>query len=89
MSVQQVPQSYAIETTCPIVINSIESIFSYQTASTVAVNKNVNSRSASCYPNDYAYLQVYTAETATKCCSNNALQKNINTNTNSSNMMGY
>jgi hypothetical protein len=84
MSVQRVPQNYSIETICPLVVNPTESIFAYQTASTVQVNHNVNSQFSSCFPNDYAYLQVYTAESANKCCSNNALRKSS-----SGNMMGY
>jgi len=86
MSVQKVVPNYAIETLCPIVINSAESIFAYQTASTVAISHNVNGRFAGCYPDDYAYLQVYTAEAAKKCCGNNALNKNISS---SNNMNGY
>ncbi len=79
MSVQKVNTNYAIETVCPIVINSSEAIFSYQTASTVAISHNVNGRSPACFPNDYAYLQVYTAQAAKKCCGNNAVKKNPNT----------
>ena len=85
MSVQKVSPNYAIETLCPIVVNSAESIFAYQTATTVAVNRNVNSGFAGCFPTDYAYLQVYTAKQANKCCSNNALEKN----TSSANNMMY
>ena len=82
MSVQKVYPNYAIETLCPIVINSTETIFGYQTASTVAISHNVNGRFAGCFPNDYAYLQVYTANQATKCCDNNALHKNVTNMTN-------
>lgn len=76
MSVQKVQQNYSIETLCPIVVNATESIFAYQTASAVSVNHNVGARSSGCFPTDYAYLQVYTAKSAYKCCSNNALKKN-------------
>lgn len=75
MSVQRVNATYAIETVCPIVINSTEAIFSYQMASNVIVKQNVNGR-PECYPNDYAYLQVYSAQNAKKCCENNALKMN-------------
>lgn len=75
MSVQRVNATYAIETVCPIVINSTEAIFSYQMASTVALNQNVNGR-PECYPNDYAYLQLYSSQNAKKCCENNALKMN-------------
>jgi hypothetical protein len=78
MSVQSAKTNFPLENTCPIVINSTEAIFSYQTASTVAISQNVNGRSPSCFPNDYAYLQVYTAQAAKKCCDNNAVKKNPN-----------
>lgn len=81
MSVQRINTTNAIETVCPIVINSSEAIFSYQMASTVALNKNVNGR-AECYPNDYAYLQIYSYQNAKKCCENNALKMNSNMNMN-------
>jgi len=76
MSVQRVVSSNTIETTCPIVVNSSEAIFSYQMASSVLVDKNVNGR-PECYPNDYAYLQVYSAQNAKKCCENNAYKMNV------------
>jgi hypothetical protein len=75
MSVQRVNVTNAIETVCPIVINSTEAIFSYQMASTVALNQNVNGR-PECYPNDYAYLQIIPSQYAKKCCENNALKMN-------------
>ena len=85
MSVQKVNPNFSLETTCPIVINATESIFAYQTASSVSINKDVNGRSSGCFPTDYAYLQVYTAEAAKKCCDNNALNKNKSV----ANMMSY
>ena len=81
MSVERVNRTYAIETVCPIVINSSEAIFSYQMASTVALNKNVNGRQE-CYPNDYAYLQIYASQNVKKCCDNNALKMNTSNGVN-------
>ena len=83
MSVQRVNVTNAIETVCPIVINASEAIFSYQMASTVALNKNVNGK-PECYPNDYAFLQLQSSQNVPKCCDNNALKKmnnNIGVNT--------
>lgn len=77
MSVQRVNATYAIETVCPIVINSSEAIFTYQMASSVALNKNVNGRQQ-CNPTDYDYLQIYSSQNARKCCENNALKMNMN-----------
>jgi hypothetical protein len=73
MSVQKINNDYAIETTCPIVINTAEAIFSYQMASAVVVNKNVNGN-PDCNPNEYAYSQIYLSQNATKCCDNNAVK---------------
>lgn len=87
MSVQRVTANFAIETVCPIVINATETIFAYQMASTVALNKNVNGRSE-CYPNDYALLQLQSSQNAYKCCNNNALKMN-NMNMSSSGMNMY
>ena len=75
MSVQKVIPNFSIETVCPLIVTPEESIFAYQTASFVSNNRNVNGRSGECFPTDYAYLQVYASNQATKCCSNNALQK--------------
>jgi hypothetical protein len=80
MSVQRVNATYAIETVCPIVVNSTEAIFSYQMASTVALNKNVNGK-PECYPNEYAYLQLYSSQNVKKCCENNALKMSNGVNT--------
>lgn len=76
MSVQKVQPDLLIETACPLVVNQYVSMSAYETASLVAVNQNVNARFSGCFPTDYAYLQVYTAESANRCCSNNALKKN-------------
>lgn len=81
MSVQRINATYAIETVCPIVINSSEAIFTYQMASSVALNKNVNGR-GECYPNDYALLQLQASQNAYKCCENNAIKMNMNTGVN-------
>ena len=83
MSVQRVNTTYAIETVCPIVINSSDAIFTYQMASSVSLNKNVNGR-PECYPNDYAYLQMYASQNVKKCCENNALKMNNNMGVNTS-----
>ena len=80
MSVQKVIQNLSIATVCPLIVTPEDSIFSYQTASFVSNNRNVNGRSSECFPNDYAYLQVYTVNQVPKCCSNNALGKSANTN---------
>jgi len=74
MSVQKVIQNFSIETVCPLIVTPEESILSYQTATFVSNNRNVNGRSGECFPNDYAFLQVYTGNQVAKCCSNNALQ---------------
>ena len=81
MSVQRVNATYAIETVCPIVINSAEAIFTYKMASAIALNRNVNGR-GECYPNDYAILQLQTSQNAYKCCDNNALKMNMNNGVN-------
>ncbi len=80
MSVQKVQPNFSIETVCPIVVNSVESIFAYQTASYVAVNRNVNPNFGECFPTSYAYQQVYTADEAHKCCTNNVLKQNTTNN---------
>lgn len=81
MSVQRVNTINAIETVCPIVINSSDAIFTYQMASSVALNSNVNGR-PECYPNDYAYLQIQSSQNVYKCCENNALKMNMNNGVN-------
>lgn len=57
MSVQKVLPDFSVVTSCPLVITSAETVLTYKTASSVALNKNVNGRSSDCFPNDYAYLQ--------------------------------
>jgi hypothetical protein len=71
MSVQRVEMNVGIDTICPIVVNSADAILTFKTASGVATLSNVNSQFSSCHPDDYAYLQVFTAEQANKCCSYN------------------
>jgi hypothetical protein len=80
MSVQKVLPDFSIVTACPLIITPAETVLTYQTASAVAINQNVNGRSNDCFPNDYAYLQVRPSQQPTQCCSNNALKsynKNI------------
>ena len=87
MSVQKVFPDFSIVTTCPLVITPAETVLTYQTASAVAVNRNVNGRSSECFPNDYAYLQNKPIQKPTSCCSNNALKSNNNRNI--AGMMNY
>lgn len=84
MSVQKVLPDFSVVTSCPLIITSTENILSYQTASTVSLNKNVNGRSSSCFPNDYSYLDVKPVQKPPQCCTNNALvsqNKNLVTGT--------
>lgn len=76
MSVQSPIKNYSIETSCPIVINASESIFSYQMASTVVINKDVNAL-PECFPNEHNYIQSSTS--INSCCGNNVLKSNPNT----------
>lgn len=71
MSVQKAQSNFSINTICPLVVNNTLAILSYQTASTVSLEQDVNSQFSSCHPDDYAYLQVWTAEQAHKCCTTN------------------
>lgn len=80
MSVQKVIPNLSIETTCPLVITPADTILTYQTATTVATTRSVNGRSGECFPNDYAFLQSWTADKVSKCCTNNALQSNNSAN---------
>ncbi len=80
MSVQKEIANFSVSTTCPLIVTPEDSILSYQTATFVSNNRNVNGRSSECFPTDYAYLQVYTTNQAPKCCSNNALQRSSITN---------
>ena len=77
MSVEKVQKIPFIDY-CPLVITPRETILTYQTANAVSSLKDVNGRFPDCFPNDYAYLQVYTAASAPKCCSNNSLKSSIN-----------
>ena len=78
MSVQKIAPNFSIITNCPLVITPMETILTYQTASSLSTNNNVNSRPSEYYPNEYAYFQVYSTSEVPKCCSNNSLKKNIN-----------
>jgi hypothetical protein len=89
MSVQKVIPNFSIETTCPLIVTPEDSIFAYQTASLVSNNKNANGRSSECFPNNYAFLQVYTANQVQRCCSNNAVQKSSSGNVMSMLNYGY
>lgn len=85
MSVQKVSPDFSIITSCPLVITPNDTILTYQTASVVATKKNVNGGSSDCFPNDYAYLQVWSNTQVAKCCSNNALHpSNVNNPANNS-----
>jgi len=86
MSVQKVSPDFSIVTTCPLIITPAEIVLTYQTASSVSINKNVNGRSSECFPNDYAYLQLQSVQKPSTCCSNNALKSN---NINITGMMNY
>lgn len=86
MSVQKVYPDFSVVTTCPLIITPAETILTYQTASGVALNQNVNGRSSECFPNDYAYLQNKPIQKPSSCCSNNALKSY---NKNVAGMMNY
>lgn len=73
MSVQKVLPDFSVATTCPLLITPTETVLTYQTATTVALNQNVNGRAAGCFPNDYAYLDVKPVQKPPQCCTNNAL----------------
>ncbi len=74
MSVQKVSPDFSVVTACPLIITPAETVLTYQTASSVALNRNVNGRSSECFPNDYAYLQNRPVQKPSTCCSNNALK---------------
>ena len=86
MSVQKIPQTYAIITKCPIVIDPNEQILTFKTSSAISQTNPVNSGFSVCFPNDYGYLQGYTAQ----CCGRNSAysvssaiaQANINSSSN-------
>ena len=75
MSVQLNPPRYSIESMCPIVLNQIEAVLTFKTATGIAVNHDVNSSFSSCQPNDYDLRQVYTADQLNKCCGVDLLAK--------------
>lgn len=74
MSVQKVLPDFSVVTTCPLIISPSESILTYQTSSAVSLKQNVNGKSSSCFPNDYAYLGVKPVQKPPQCCTNNALK---------------
>lgn len=89
MSVQKVSPQFSIVTTCPLVITPAETVLTYQTASAVYTFQNVNGRSAECFPNDYAYLDVRPPQQPSQCCSNNVLASTYNKNVASIINQGY
>lgn len=88
MSVQKVLPDFSVVTACPLIITPAETVLTYQTASSVALNQNVNARSGECFPTDYAYLQIRPPQQPPQCCSNNAL-KSYNKNVAGSMNQGY
>lgn len=78
MSVQKVLPDFSVVTACPLLITPAETVLTYQTASSVALNQNVNGRSSVCFPNDYAFLQNKPIQKPSPCCSNNALKLQSN-----------
>ena len=80
MSVQKTQMNVSIDTICPIVINTNDAILTFQTASAVATDRNVNAKFSSCNPTDYSLLQVWDYTQVNKCCTNvsSAQQKNVN-----------
>jgi hypothetical protein len=69
MSVQKVNTNVSLSTICPLVVRPEDNIFLYQSALGVSLRSNVNSGFSSCFPNDYAFLQVYTQNQVNKCCT--------------------
>lgn len=88
MSVQKVLPDFSVATACPLIITPAETVLTYQTASAVALNRNVNGRSGECFPNDYAFLQVRPPQQPSQCCANNAL-KSYNKNVAGAMNYGY
>lgn len=78
MSVQKVLPDFSVVTACPLIITPAETVLTYQTASSVAINQNVNGRTSECFPNDYAYSQNKPVQKPSPCCSNNALKLRTN-----------
>lgn len=74
MSVQKVLPDFSVVTACPLIITPAETVLTYQTASLVALNQNVNGKASDCFPNDYAYLGVKPVQKPPQCCTNNALK---------------
>lgn len=86
MSVQKVAPSFSVVTSCPLFITPAETVLTYQTASAVSTNHNVNGRGAECFPNDYTYVLNGNVQKPSPCCSNNAL---TSYNKNVAGMMNY
>ena len=84
MSVQRTQMNVSIDTICPIVVNTADAILTFQTASAVATDKNVNAKFTSCNPTDYALLQVWDYNQVNKCCTNSTGVQQKQTN-----VMGY
>lgn len=74
MSVQKVLPDFSVVTDCPLIITPAETVLTYQTASAVALIKNVNGKSSNCSPNNYDYLGVKPVQKPPQCCTNNALK---------------
>ena len=70
MSVQKAQMTTVINNICPLVVNTTESILTFQTASSVLSNSDVNAQFSSCNPTDYTYLQVRNSDQINVCCSN-------------------
>ncbi len=79
-NVEKAPESLSVATICPIVLNTAEQIITYKTASTIARQRNAGSGLGICFPNWYAYSQVWTQEQAPKCCDY-GVKQSLQTNT--------
>jgi hypothetical protein len=75
--VQQVTQTFAIDTICPIVINPADAILSFKTASSIALPSPVNANFSSCHPSYQAFSDVYTESQAHRCCGVEVTTKNV------------
>lgn len=74
MSVQKVSSDFSVVSPCPLIITPIDTFITYQTASIVATNVNVNGRASDCFTSDYAYILNGPIQKPSSCCSNNALK---------------
>lgn len=70
-NVQQVNTNLTVSSICPIVLNPADAVLTYVSASSIAINSNVQSGLNDCFPNSFAYNQVYTVQQAGSCCGNN------------------